>query len=75
VAFIGLLPESAGNGWKHKVASLFVYGMPLAWVVVAVVAYAEDIQSHLGLAHDWPLVIVVIALLVTVWCVPRQSNE
>jgi hypothetical protein len=75
VAFVGLLPESGGNGWKHKVDVLATYGIPLAWVVVAVVAYAEDIPSHLGAANYWPLVVVVIALLVTAWCVPRRSNE
>jgi hypothetical protein len=75
VALVGLLPNSRDKGWKHKVGSVAAYGLPLAWAVLMAVEYAENIQSHLGAAHYWPLVIVVIALLMMVWCVPRQCDE
>jgi hypothetical protein len=41
VAFVGLLPASGRFGWKHKVDILAAYGIPLAWVGVAVVGYAS----------------------------------
>jgi hypothetical protein len=75
VAFVELLPESAGKGWKYRLIGIATYGMPIAIATVVVGASVVANQKNLNGLNAFVLIVAVAALVLTAWRKPHQSRE
>jgi hypothetical protein len=75
VAFVGLLPESGGKGWKCRIINIAAYGMPIAVATVVVGASVVANQENLNGMNAFVFIVAVAALLLAAWREPRESRR
>jgi len=75
VAFVGLLPESGGKGWKCRIISIAAYGMPIAVTAVVVAASVVANEENSNGMNAFVFIVAVAALSFGAWHKPRESRR